>query len=214
MRRGGIVWTLIVLLAGTWLGGCSCTGSLAPLKSSEPLTFTPDLSGQWVGKDADSAEQTTILLESAGENIYRASAVSPSSEKMKVYCLLSLVQIGSYTFADVRFEKVADEMDTLDESDLGVEPIHFIGKIEVDGETLRFRILDYHWLREMALSGNLKLPYVERNKGGDQYFILTAESDALGEFVRQYAEDTEAFTNTVIFQRVPPDGGGSNGEKP
>jgi hypothetical protein len=210
--RGAKASTLIMLSAAFWSAGCSCAGSLAPLQSDEPLAVTPDLSGKWAGIDADGTSEDTVLVENAGGNNYRLSELSSSSEKIKDYYLLSLVQVGSHTFLDARFEKVADKTNSFNGNDLAVEPIHFIGRIEMDVDTVR--VLDYAWLREMASKGKLKLPYFEKHLGGDDYFILTSESDELGEFVREYAEDLQVFSTTVTFQRVPPDRSGSNDAKP
>jgi len=50
----------------------------------------------------------------------------------------------------------------------------------------------------------LKLPFVEHHQGDDHLTLLTAESDKLVEFVRQYAEDPDAFSPVSSFHRVPP----------
>jgi hypothetical protein len=212
--RGAKAWTLIMLSAAFWSAGCSCAGSLASLQSDEPPAVTPDLSGKWAGIDTDGTSADTVLVENADGNNYRLSELSSSSEKIKGDYLLSLVQVESHTILDARFEKVADKTNSFNGNDLAVEPIHFIGRIDMDVDTVRLRFLDYAWLREMASKGKLKLPYFEKHLGGDDYFILTSESDELGEFVREYAEDLQAFSTTVTFQRVPPDGSGSNDAKP
>ena len=202
------VWTRprllasVLLAAIAWLGGCTCAGSLRPLQSDEPLTLIPDLSGKWVSEEKNSNEKEYYLIENAGGPAYRVTNVNQDEELQDIYDL-SLVQVGSYTFFDAAFKEAGNKETNKSAYDLGVLPIHFIGRIWADGDNLRLGLLDYDWLNQMMSSGQLKLPHVEQNQGGDDHILLlTAESDKLKEFVRQYAE-SGAFSMVVNLHRVP-----------
>lgn len=195
-------WSLLLLPAVLCLGGCTCTGSLRPLESDDPLTFTSDLSGKWVNNESDSKEQEYVTVESAGDNAYRVS-YSKDGDTLKDVYVLSLVQVGGYTFFDAAFKETSDKQSSKTAYDLGVLPIHFIGRIWADRDQLRLGLLDYNWMEKMSSNSSLTLPLVEHNEGDDHIILLTAESDKLKEFIRQYAEDPEAFSTVSTYHRIP-----------
>jgi len=88
--------------------------------------------------------------------------------------------------------------------DMAVLPIHFIGRVWVEGDTLRLGLLNYDWLRQMTSRGKTKLPFIESHEDNDSLLLLTAESNKLAEFVRQYAEDPDAFSTVLTFHRLGP----------
>jgi hypothetical protein len=126
------------------------------------------------------------------------------NEKLRAVYEVSLVQVGSYTFLDAAFDETASGQEHRNAYDMGVLPIHFIGRVWVEGDTLRLGLLDYDWLKEMATSGKVRLPYVERHKENDNLLLLTSDGDKLAEFVPQYAEDPDAFSTALTFHRVGP----------
>ncbi len=195
------VWTPIILTTALWLGGCTCAGSLRPLESDEPLTITADLSGKWVSEDSDSKEKELFLVERTADGKYSVSNLN-ENEKLQVIYKLSLVQVGSYTFFDAEFQEVSNNQTSHNTYDLGVLPIHFIGRVRMDGNTLRLGLLDYEWMKKMTSDGRLTVPFIEQHEKDDDVIFLTAGADDLRGFVRQYAEDPEAFSNVLTFRRV------------
>ena len=115
---------------------------------------------------------------------------------------LQLVQVGNYTFFDVAFIEIPGKKEKATAYDLGVLPIHLIGRIWLDRDTLRLGMLNYDWLHDMTQSGKLKLRYLEHHKGDDDLILLTADPDDLRDFVRQYAEDPNAFSVVGVLRRV------------
>ena len=65
-------------------------------------------------------------------------------------------------------------------------------------------LLNYDWLKQMISTGKVTLPSIEHREENDSFLLLTAESDKLAEFVRQYAEDPDAFSTVLTFHRVGP----------
>ena len=162
-----------------------------------------NLRGKWVTTDANSQEQEYFLVDSSSADIYFVSSLKPNGSPREIY-EVSLVQVGGYTFLDAAFDETVSGQEHRNAHDMAVLRIHFIGRVWVEGDTLRLGLLNYDWLREMTSSGKVKLPYVEHHEESDTLLLLTAESDKLAEFVRQYAEDPDAFSTILTFHRVGP----------
>lgn len=203
------VWTPVILATALWLGGCTCAGSLRPLESDEPLAFTTDLSGKWVSEDDDGNGKELFLIEKTADGEYSVSNLD-EKEKLQIIYELSLVQVGGYTFFDVVFQEVSNNQTSHNTYDLGVLPIHFIGRVWINGNTLRLGFLDYEWMKKMTSDGRLTVPFIEQHEKDDEVIFLTAGADDLRSFVRQYAEDPEAFSNVLNFRRVIPTEPSSN----
>ena len=201
-ETGANRWAILVLAAAAWLGGCSCAGSLRALEAGEPLLVSANLRGKWASADANN-EKDYFLVDSTSANTYCVSSLK-ENEKLRAVYEVSLVQVGSYTFLDAAFDETASAQEHRNAYDMGVLPIHFIGRVWVEGDTLRLGLLDYDWLKEMTTSGKVRLPYVERHKENDNLLLLTSDGDKLAEFVRQYAEDPDAFSTVLTFHRVGP----------
>jgi len=191
------------LSAIVWLGGCSCAGSLRPLESGEPLLESANLRGKWVTVDDSSNQREYFLVDSVSADVYVVSSLKPNERLRDVY-KVSLVQVGSYTFLDAGFDETETGQEHRSAHDMGALPIHFIGRVWVEGDTLRLGLLNYDWLKQMTSSGKVTLPSIEHHEDNDSLLLLTAESDKLAEFVRQYAEDPDAFSTVLTFHRVGP----------
>jgi hypothetical protein len=202
-RAGAIRWAVLWLIAAAWLNGCSCAGSLQRLESGEPLMESANLRGKWVTTDATSQEQDYFMVDNATTGIYFVSCSKPNGKLRDLY-EVSFVQVGSYTFLDAAFSEIASGEEHRDTPDMKVLPIHFIGRVWVEGDTLRLGLLNHDWLQEMISSGKVKLPYMDHHEENEAFLLLTAESNKLTEFVRQYAEDPDAFSTVLTFHRVGP----------
>jgi len=196
-------WVALLFSAAVWVSGCNCAGSLQPLESGEPLMESASLRGKWVTTDANTQEQEYFLVDNATTDIYFVSSLKPNGTLRDLY-EVSLVQVGSYTFLDAKFAEIARGQEHRDTHDMRVLPIHFIGKVWIKGDTLRMGLLNYDWLEKMISGGKVKLPYMEHHEENESFLLLTAESDKLTEFVRQFAEDPDAFSTVVTFHRVGP----------
>ena len=203
LRNWGKLKVLLLLSVIVWLSGCSCAGSLRPLESGEPLLESANLRGKWVTTDASSNQQEYFLVNSTSADTYVVSSLK-ANEKLSDTYEVSLVQVGSYTFLDAAFDEIDNGQEHRSVHDMGALPIHFIGRVWVEGDTLRLGLLDYDWLKQMTSTGKVTLPFIEHREDSDSFLLLTAESDKLAEFVRQYAEDPDAFSTVLTFQRVGP----------
>jgi hypothetical protein len=203
LRNEGKLKVLLLLSVFVWFGGCSCAGSLRPLESGEPLLEPANLRGKWVTTDADGNQQECLLVDNETADTYVVSSLKPNGKLREAY-EVSLVQVGSYTFLDAAFDQTESGEEHWSAHDIGVLPIHFIGRVWVEGDTLRLGLLNYDWLRQMTSSGKVTLPFIEHHEDSDSFLLLTAESGKLAEFVRQYAEDPDAFSTVLTFHRVGP----------
>ena len=197
-------WKVLLLLSViVWLGGCSCAGSLRPLESGEPLLESANLRGKWVSTDDSSNQPEYFLVDSTSADVYVVSSLK-QNEKLRDVYEVSLVQVGSYTFLDAAFDATESGQEHRSVHEMGALPIHFIGRVWVEGDTLRLGLLNYDWLKQMISTGKVALPSIEHHEDSDSLLLLTAESDKLAEFVRQYAEDPDAFSTVLTFHRVGP----------
>ena len=202
--RNWAKWKVLLLLSvAVWLGGCSCAGSLRPLESGEPLLESANLRGKWVSTDDSSNQPEYFLVDSTSADVYVVSSLK-QNEKLRDVYEVSLVQVGSYTFLDAAFDATESGQEHRSVHEMGALPIHFIGRVWVEGDTLRLGLLNYDWLKQMISTGKVALPSIEHHEDSDSLLLLTAESDKLAEFVRQYAEDPDAFSTVLTFRRVGP----------
>ena len=123
---------------------------------------------------------------------------------MQVLYEVSLVQMGKYTFLDAAFSETESGEEHRDAQDMRVLPVHFIGRVWIKGDTLQLGLLNYEWLEKMISREKVKLPFIVHQGNDERLLLLTADSDKLTEFVREYAEDPDAFSMVVTFHRVGP----------
>jgi len=185
-----------------WLGGCSCAGSLRPLESGAPPLESANLRGKWVSTDDSSNQQEYFLVDSASADVYVVSSLKPNEKLTDVY-EVSLVQVAATRSWTQRSTKPRAARNT------GVSTTwercrSISSEVWVEGDTLRLGLLNYDWLKQMISTGKVTLPSIEHHEDSDSLLLLTAESDKLAEFVRQYAEDPDAFSTVLTFHRVGP----------
>ncbi|MGA8012384.1 MAG: hypothetical protein WB949_08160, partial [Candidatus Acidiferrales bacterium] len=80
-------------------------------------------------------------------------------------------------------------------------PAHMIGRIALDGDTLRYDTLDDDWLKKRLYSGDLKIAHEITDAKWDD-LVLTASSEDLQRFAAAHANDDEAFHQLAPLHRV------------
>lgn len=192
---------LVAVIVG--LGGCGSVGSIQPLETGEPLLESASLRGKWVTTDGNSQEQEYFQVDSASGDKYFVTSLKTNG-KLQVLYEVSLVQVDKYTFLDAAFSETESGEEHRDAQDMRVLPVHFIGRVWIKGDTLQLGLLSYEWLEKMISSERVKLPFTIHQGNNESLLLLTADSDKLALFVRQYAEDPDAFSMIVTFHRVGP----------
>jgi hypothetical protein len=161
--RNGTELKVLLLSITVWLGGGSCVGSLQPLESGEPLLESANLRGQWVSTDDNNNQQKYFLVDSTSADVYVASSLKPNERLRDVY-LVSLVQVGSYTFLDAAFDETESGQEHRSAHDMGALPIHFIGRVWVEGDTLRLGLLNYDWLKANDIERKADLAFYRTSR--------------------------------------------------
>jgi hypothetical protein len=197
------VGAFLLITASVLLGGCGSVGSIQPLETGEPLMDSGNLRGKWITADGNSQEQEYFQVDTVTSDIYFVSSLKPNG-KLHVLYEVSLVQVGKYTFLDAAFSETENGEEHRDAHDMGVLPVHFIGRVWIKGDTLQLGLLNYEWLEKMISSERVKLPFTVHQGNNESLLLLTADSDKLTEFVREYADDPDAFSVMVTFHRVGP----------
>ena len=199
-RKSEFALLLTVAMAlAVFFAGCACAASLRPLASPETLTAAPQVEGTWLSKgEADSTQ--TITVTRTAEKAYQLSWKEKGAD---VIYDLSLVQIDKKLFFDAALNHVETKEGGETLYDLGVLPIHFIGRIWVDDESIRLGLLKYEWLEQKVQQGKVKLPYVEHHTKDEDLILFTGKAEEVQAFLGQYAEDREAFPDTMKFERAP-----------
>jgi hypothetical protein len=203
LQRWASLGAILVITSGVWLGGCGSVGSIQPLETGEPLMESASLRGRWVTADGNTQEQEYFQVDSASSDKYFVSSLKPNG-KLQVLYEASLVQVGKYTFLDAAFSETESGEEHRDAQDMRVLPVHFIGRVWIKGDTLQLGLLDYEWLEKMISSERVKLPFTVHHGNNESLLLLTADGDKLAEFVREYAEDPDAFSMVITFHRAGP----------
>jgi len=77
-------------------------------------------------------------------------------------------------------------------------PVHLFGRLWIERDEMRIALLVTRWLAKKLEEGQLDLGHENTEDG----LVLTASSEELQDFAYLYAQDEEAFTKTVTFQRL------------
>ncbi len=193
----------LVMVDAVFLAGCACAGSLRPVASPETLTTAPQLEGRWVATGSDNKEIVTVTRPT--EKSYQARWTEDNKGVDLVFDL-SLVQIEGNLFFDAAFNHAETKEGDETIYDLGVVPIHFLGRIWIEEKSIRLSLLKYEWVEQKVKDGQVKLAYVEHHATDEDLILFTAKAEEVQAFLRQCAEDPEAFTKSTDFERVTAEG--------
>jgi hypothetical protein len=171
---------LVVLVAG-------CVPSLHPLFTEDNLVYDPALVGTW----ADQEGENTWTFQKFGDNVYN---LIYTEEGVPARFDAHLVQLGEFLFLDT----YPGEPDIKNDFYLiHLIPAHIFSRIEMEGDTLRYAMLDLDWLRDMISEEKVSIGH-EKVDGG---ILLTATTAELQEFFIKYADDDKAFSDPTELRR-------------
>ena len=199
-KRESALLRMPVMIAAAFLAGCTCAGSLRPVASPETLTTVPQIEGTWLSKNADSADAVTVTR--TAEKSYQLRWKEDNKDVDLIFDM-SLVQMDKKLFFDAAFNHLETKQGRETAYDLGVLPIHFLGRIWVEEKAMRIGLLKYEWLQQKVQDGQVKLPYLEHHAKDEDLILFTAKAEDVRAFLRQYAEDQEAFPDNMKFEKMP-----------
>ena len=187
----------VVVLAATLVSGCG-TPSVHPLATQSTQTTDPALVGTWAKPGAAKDEAVYIVAKSGDHYSLVVDDRDPSKPE-KWEFELRVVQLGKYKFVDVQPTE-ADRKQLEDKWSSLVVPTHLFGRYAIEGDALKFWILNEDWL-EKSLSGDkVRLAHTQIEHG---WVLITAETPELQAFLKEHAEDVGAFELNE-FTRVKP----------
>lgn len=203
MKLAGFVAlaALATACAGTPAAGSGDPAlSLQPLLKPADCEAVPELLGNWTARTDLSGSWRMQELPSHTYRLLASAANSDNSNRPAFD--ICVAHLGGNLFFDATFRPMQPDgqKPVLRENDDDVfwMPLHLIGRLDIDGNALHFRLLSEDWLQEEWQSGRLQLPSAE-NDDGEKF--LTASSKQLKEFAVRYATDAEAFSYSEDFAR-------------
>jgi hypothetical protein len=182
---------LPVLLAVALTSACVPLASLHPLWDESHQVALPALAGLWVGEDASD----TLKFTAAEKGAYKATYCS--KDGMSEYEVHAVAIHGKY-FLDFYPDSEALEKRLAGESYLPVIPMHFFGRLVLDGDSLKLALLDDEAVQKKVGKGELNVPLQRYDDG----ILLTADTSAIQELVAKFAEGDDLWGETATFTRA------------
>jgi hypothetical protein len=193
MRMPRICIVLPIAALAAFLSSCA-TYSLHPFYKPDETTLEPGLVGMWTEDD------TKITIAAKKEGTYEAEVADMGSHSAVRY-KVRLIRVGNKLFADA----ILEELDGRN-SDLpyGVEALHFLTKLSLNGDTLGMALLNHDWLIKQFDAKKISVAheYMDENANpGDSSILLTASPADLQKFIQQIADTPDAFEEPDIMHR-------------
>lgn len=185
------------------LCGCAPIASIFPLYNSADTAFDAQLVGTWrpVEKGSDGPDKNTrwIFSHPGSGNFYDFRG-TPLDQKGGFVAKARLVRLGQALFVD--FEGDDRAVDQAEENDsvvpFPIVPVHMMGRVWLEGDTLRVHFLSDDWVKKQAKAGTLALAHLDVDGGQ----LLTATTADLRKFMEAHADDADALAEHYDFTRV------------
>ncbi len=174
--------------------------SLQHLLTDKDCESVPELLGDW---QAGSDLSGIWTIQKSGDRKYRLiQKVGESDTSNKEAFDICVAHLGGYLFFDATFQTVGPGGKTVlgEDDNFFWIPLHLIGRLDIEGDALHFRLLDDGWLQDELKSGRLHLTCSQDDEGG---YLLTAPSKELKQFAARFAADLKAFSYAEDFALVP-----------
>lgn len=170
---------------------CACPSySSHPLYTDEDAVAEPALEGTW---GADSDDQTELLFQKSGDHEYSLAVSCPDTKVHQNY-KVHLVRLGGQLFMDLFFESQTVEGTEVEEP-AGAFHAHVILKVNISGNDFAFATLEDDAIRKPIVPESTP----PDNDQTDEGLLVTAQTDALRDYVSAHAED--GFSEFEHLQR-------------
>jgi hypothetical protein len=197
MNTKKIVWCVLAAV----IGGCLPT-SVHRLYTDKDIVFDSNLIGLWSDKpDANNLETwefRAVSEPNAYEMIYTGK--DGDSEKYGSAAFIThLVKLDDKLFLDV-FPRDPNMQSNI-YGRLHFVPVHSFIKIEQIQPTLQMRLMDHDKLKQLLKE---KSDVLKHEIGEDERLVLTASTEQLQAFMRQYADVNDGiFDSPCNLRRLP-----------
>lgn len=171
-----------------------CIPSIHGLYTEDDLDFKEILLGSWVDNDENTWEFSTttnrnyILKYTEGKMM--------SDDMVNGYFISHLVKLGEHYFLDL----YPDDNNQLEMPSLLINtllPVHIFARVEFYDDEVVVRFFNPDRLKELLEEGSIRIKHEET----DELFVLTASTEELQRFVVKYANDEDAFVDSLILKR-------------
>jgi hypothetical protein len=179
----------VKLTVALWLAVLvvGCVPSLHPLYTEEDLVYDPALVGTWAVEESKDTWTFRKAGDKAYDLIYTERGVPARFDA-------HLVRVGEVLFLDT----YPGEPDIKNGFYLiHLVPAHTFSRIGIEGDVLRYAMLDLDWLKKMIAEKETDIGHEEVDGG----ILLTASPKELQEFFLKYADDDKAFPDRNELHR-------------
>lgn len=181
-----------LLVAACLLIGCNPAVSMRPLQDPKDKPISePQIEGQWVAPYFGKADDVRMFWKISPQGDSYAVEVryrpdeDKSTENLDSYDLF-LSRLEDKLFFDAEFVQRTTGANTIRAKDLevGMVPVHLVGRVWVYPTYLRIAMLDSHWVEEHV---------PEDARVIHSTAVITASTDALRKLLFQNEDDERAF---------------------
>lgn len=170
--------------------------SLNPFYTPRDLTFDPELVGSWKYEKDDADEHADVwTFTKSGEMRYKLEIIE--GDKDAHHYDAHLCKLGQHRLLDI----VARDRS------VSSVPAHHLFAVDEIGTSLQLRMLSMEWIAEWLTKHpdalrHIKIadPEYPENRDKDE-IILTAETAALQNFLREHLGDEKLFTDPTVLKR-------------
>jgi hypothetical protein len=173
----------LVLLCAWASAGCY-VASLHGLADTSTSVIDERLLGHWGAADEG------IVLEIARDE-WRSYALTLTSATGEQRFTGRVFTVGDAQFFDLTIRSGTDV-------DVGVMPVHLLGRIRLTGETLAVDLLDHAWFSGRIGRGSLTTPAVRDDR---DTILLTAPRQPLLRFLLAHASSAAMFDEVLTLTR-------------
>jgi len=209
-RKGTVtirVMLLVVLAALVVIGGCDpVTLFLEPIESSEVRIREDAILGRWTSEGlSDFFDNDMIVAIDGGRRgAYTINISQKEFEPGDINDLIFnsyLVTLGNRTFIDIVQKdallkighRLNDLPDTIRRHTL---PVHIVGRIDVEGETITVEWLSAEWLQEYLEAHPAELEYLKES------LLVISDRETVQNFLVAHGKEWATSEEPWIFERV------------
>ena len=169
---------IMLVLAGTIVSaGCASTAALHPFVTDREGAVDASLTGVWGEENGDGV----VVIRLVGATYW----ITYSDKSSLVRLQARLLKTASAAIFDL-------SPDYKNEFAL---PAHLPVRIWLEGDTLRYTVLDSAWLKDL-----IREELAFEDAGGT--LVITAPGDAVARFLAAHGGDERAFSSTVELVRM------------
>lgn len=194
MKR--ILLGLLIVLA-LILAGCGPVMSLFPLYKDADFVTEDSVIGQWSEQDFSERSDKNPLeqreccwkIEKGGNGSYNISIPMGKGNPHHTRVAIRFLKLDGKFFVDAEPPDIDLDKDKSTDMLFPVVGAHIFGRIWIEKDEIKMKLLDQDWLRDAILGKRIHLDYVY-TKGA---LLLAANTDDLQRFAIQFADDKDAF---------------------